>query len=86
MVAFDVDLELDRYRAVAESVVVEEPVGSVGAVGDRAHCFALQLLGLPVDLAAGLEVGVVAEAVEDGLEASLSGSAGSDLGVHVTDE
>jgi hypothetical protein len=71
---------------VAEPVVVEEALGQVGAVRDRRHALALELLGLSVDLVPRGAVGLVAEAVEDGLEARLARAAGGDLSIHVADE
>src|SRR5207253_5602478 len=64
----------------------EKALGAVRPVRDRGDRLALERLGLPVDLLARLAVGVVAEAVEDRLEAGLAGTAGGDLRVHVADE
>src|SRR4029453_10011303 len=74
-VAGDVETDVHRDRAVAEAVVVEEALGGIRAVWERRDRRALELLGLAVDLVARCDVRVVAEAVEDRLEARLARAA-----------
>ena len=63
-----------------------KPSALVRPVGDRRDRLALELLRLAVDLVARLDVGLVAEAVEDRLEPRLACAARGDLRVHVADE